>query len=72
VRPLLASALSPKRLLSTAVPVLRGSGNRHHSRATVHGFRPMASTVLNKMGFRSDVIERQLAHEERELRSCRL
>jgi hypothetical protein len=26
----------------------------------------MASTSLNKMGFRSDVIERQLAHEERD------
>jgi hypothetical protein len=24
----------------------------------------MASTVLNEMGFRSDVIERQLAHQE--------
>jgi integrase len=25
----------------------------------------MASTALNEMGFRSDVIERQLAHQER-------
>jgi integrase len=38
----------------------------YHSRATVHGFRAMASTSLDKMGFRSDVIERQLAHEERD------
>ena len=37
----------------------------YHGRATVHGFRAMASTALNEMGFRSDVIERQLAHEER-------
>ena len=36
----------------------------YHSRATVHGFRAMASTALNEMGFRPDVIERQLAHEE--------
>ena len=36
----------------------------YHSRATVHGFRAMASTALNGMGFRPDVIERQLAHEE--------
>jgi len=36
-----------------------------HGRATVHGFRAVASTVLNEMGFRPDVIERQLAHEER-------
>ena len=33
----------------------------YHGRATVHGFRAMASTVLNEMGFRPDVIERQLA-----------
>jgi hypothetical protein len=37
----------------------------YHSRATVHGFRAMASTALNEMGFRPDVIERQLAHEEK-------
>jgi integrase len=37
----------------------------YHSRATVHGFRSMASTALNEMGFRPDLIERQLAHEER-------
>ena len=37
----------------------------YHSRATVHGFRGTASTVLNEQGFKSDVIERQLAHSER-------
>ena len=36
----------------------------YHRRATIHGFRAMASTALNEMGFRSDVIERQLAHQE--------
>ena len=36
----------------------------YHGLATVHGFRAMASTALNEMGFRPDVIERQLAHEE--------
>ncbi len=36
----------------------------YHRRATVHGFRAMASTALNEMGFRADVIERQLAHQE--------
>lgn len=29
---------------------------------TAHGFRGMASTRLNEMGWRADVIERQLAH----------
>jgi integrase len=38
----------------------------YHSRATGHGFRSTASTVLNEHGFRSDVIERQLAHGERD------
>jgi len=33
--------------------------------ATAHGFRATASTVLNETGFRSEVIERQLAHAER-------
>lgn len=32
---------------------------------TGHGFRAMASTVLHEMGWESDVIERQLAHGER-------
>lgn len=33
--------------------------------ATAHGFRTTASTTLNETGFRVDVIERQLAHGER-------
>lgn len=37
----------------------------YHSKATGHGFRSTASTILNEHGFRSDVIERQLAHSER-------
>ncbi|AOE83083.1 tyrosine-type recombinase/integrase [Pseudomonas sp. TCU-HL1] len=32
---------------------------------SAHGFRATASTMLNEMGYRSDVIERQLAHAER-------
>jgi len=32
---------------------------------TGHGFRAMASTRLNEMGWEPDVIERQLAHAER-------
>ena len=34
-----------------------------HGRATVHGFRTVASTLLNEMGFHPDWIERQLAHD---------
>ena len=32
---------------------------------TGHGFRSVASTLLNEQGFRSDLIERQLAHSEK-------
>jgi integrase len=37
----------------------------YKGRMTGHGFRAMASTILNEMGHRPDVIERQLAHVER-------
>ena len=33
---------------------------------SAHGFRATASTLLNEVGYRSDVIERQLAHAERD------
>jgi integrase len=33
---------------------------------TGHGFRSIASTLLNEQGFNRDVIERQLAHAERD------
>jgi integrase len=42
----------------------------YHGRATVHGFRAMASTALNELGFRPDVIERQLAHQEDDVRAA--
>ena len=32
---------------------------------SAHGFRATASTMLNEMGFRPEIIERQLAHAER-------
>jgi integrase len=37
----------------------------YHSRTTGHGFRATASTILNEHGFAPDMIERQLAHCER-------
>lgn len=37
----------------------------YKGKMTGHGFRAVASTALNEMGFRPDVIERQLAHCER-------
>jgi len=37
----------------------------YRGRATGHRFRATASTILHETGFRSDVIEKQLAHAER-------
>ncbi len=37
----------------------------YKGKMTGHGFRSVASTMLNEAGFRADVIERQLAHGER-------
>jgi hypothetical protein len=36
----------------------------YKGRQTAHGFRHIASTRLNEMGFNRDWIERQLAHKE--------
>lgn len=43
--------------------VLKAIG--YEKRLTAHGFRSLASTTLNELGFAPDVIERQLAHAER-------
>jgi len=37
----------------------------YHGRMTGHGFRALASTTLNEMGYRPDVIERQLVYTEK-------
>ncbi len=37
----------------------------YYKKMTVHGFRQLASTILNEKGFNSDAIERQLSHAER-------
>ena len=38
----------------------------YKGKMTGHGFRAVASTILNEQGWRADVIERQLAHCERD------
>lgn len=55
----------PKRDMSptTLNRALERMGYAGHFSA--HGFRATASTLLNEMGYRPDVIERQLAHRER-------
>ena len=60
------SLLSSDRPMSnnTVNTALRRLGYTHEE-MTGHGFRTMASTLLNEQGFSPDVIELQLAHSER-------
>ena len=48
---------------NTLSKALRDQG--YQGKATPHGMRATASTILNENGFKPDVIERQLAHCER-------
>ena len=43
---------------------LRRMGYQKHE-MSVHGFRSIASTLLNELGYNSDWIERQLAHGDK-------
>ena len=56
---------NPKKPMSenTMLYALYRMGYR--GKATVHGFRATASTILNEKGYRSDVIELLLAHVEK-------
>jgi integrase len=49
---------------NTIIAALRRLGYATH-KMTGHGFRSMASTLLNEQGWNRDAIERQLAHGER-------
>lgn len=59
------SPVKPNKPMSEncLLDALYGIGYRH--KMTVHGFRALASTILNEQSsFKRDVIERQLAHKE--------
>jgi integrase len=64
---LFPSTRSPKRPMSnnTVLGALRRLGYSS-DQMTGHGFRSMASTLLNEQGWNRDAIERQLAHAERD------
>lgn len=47
---------------NTILAALRSMGYTP-TEMTAHGFRHMASTLLNEQGFNADAIERQLAHK---------
>ena len=49
---------------NTLNAALRRLGFDKHT-MTAHGFRAMASSLLNEMGWPPEVIERALAHKER-------
>ncbi len=49
---------------NTLLHALKSFG--YHNRMTVHGFRSLASTILNEQGFNADAIERQLAHKDKD------
>jgi integrase len=51
---------------NTVNAALRYLGYDTKQQQTAHGFRSMASTLLNEQGWNRDAIERQLAHAERD------
>ena len=56
---------NPKKHMSENTMLYAMYRMGYHGKATVHGFRATASTILNEKGFRSDVIELLLAHVEK-------
>ncbi len=60
------SSISKKRCL-TDVALLNSLRRLGYGRdeMCIHGFRSIASTILNEKGYRSDVIEAQLAHADK-------
>lgn len=61
----LASPIKPKEPISENTFLFALYRLGYRGRMTEHGFRALASTVLNEQsGFAHDVIERQLAHKE--------
>lgn len=63
---LFPSQQSPKKVMSenTFLRAIEVMG--YKGKTTAHGFRAVASTILNENGYNKDWIERQLAHAERD------
>lgn len=58
------SAASKDKHLSNGTILMKLRRMGYKNRMTGHGFRTLASTILHENGYPSDVIERQLAHED--------
>lgn len=60
------SAASACKHMSNGTVLMALKRMGYHGRMTGHGFRTLASTILNEKGYAPDVIERQLAHEDQD------
>ena len=58
------SAASKSKHLSNGAVLMALRRMGYKGRMTGHGYRTLASTILNEKGYAPDVIERQLAHED--------
>jgi len=58
------SAASKHKHISNGAVLMALRRMGYRGRMTGHGFRTLASTILNERGYSPDVIERQLAHED--------
>ena len=58
------SAASASKHISNGIILMALRRMGYQGRMTGHGFRSLASTILNEKGYAPDVIERQLAHED--------
>ena len=59
-----SARMDGKPMSDNTVRIALRSMGYSNDEMTAHGFRAMAGTRLNEMGWRPDVIERQLAHAE--------
>lgn len=61
---LFPNAKDPRKFMSENAMGYAMNRMGYYGKASPHGFRGTASTILNEMGYRPDVIERQLSHKE--------
>ncbi|QMW01703.1 tyrosine-type recombinase/integrase [Spirosoma foliorum] len=58
------SGASKSKHISNGAILMALRRMNYQNQMTGHGFRTLASTILNEKGYQPDVIERQLAHED--------
>lgn len=59
------SERNPNKVMSENTMLFSLYDIGYRNKMTVHGFRQIASTLLNELGYNPDAIERQLSHAER-------